>query len=154
MVICMKKYLLIIFIFLCILIIDKKTTPEDILVFNYNKDEYYDTYEITFNDISLSKYKEIFINLDMDSYLIKKISFSNNYNNYILNDVNNISIKSGNYKDTMEEYIEKICVVLGKYDLEDEISKIVTGNFKIDKIYIYTTSNIYEEIKKESTKTF
>lgn len=144
----MKKYLLIIFIFLCILIIDKKTTPEDILVFNYNKDEYYDTYEITFNDISLSKYKEIFINLDMDSYLIKKISFSNNYNNYILNDVNNISIKSGNYKDTMEEYIEKICVVLGKYDLEDEISKIVTGNFKIDKIYIYTTSNIYEEIKK------
>ena len=149
-----KKYLLIIFIFLCILIIDKKTTPEDILVFNYNKDEYYDTYEITFNDISLSKYKEIFINLDMDSYLIKKISFSNNYNNYILNDVNNISIKSGNYKDTMEEYIEKICVVLGKYDLEDEISKIVTGNFKIDKIYIYTTSNIYEEIKKESTKTF
>ena len=70
MVICMKKYLLIIFIFLCILIIDKKTTPEDILVFNYNKDEYYDTYEITFNDISLSKYKEIFINLDMDSYLI------------------------------------------------------------------------------------
>lgn len=150
----MKKYLLIIFIFLCILIIDKKTTPEDILVFNYNKDEYYDTYEITFNDISLSKYKEIFINLDMDSYLIKKISFSNNYNNYILNDVNNISIKSGNYKDTMEEYIEKICVVLGKYDLEDEISKIVTGNFKIDKIYIYTTSNIYEEIKKESTKTF
>ena len=148
MVICMKKYLLIIFIFLCILIIDKKTTPEDILVFNYNKDEYYDTYEITFNDISLSKYKEIFINLDMDSYLIKKISFSNNYNNYILNDVNNISIKSGNYKDTMEEYIEKICVVLGKYDLEDEISKIVTGNFKIDKIYIYTTSNIYEEIKK------
>ena len=154
MVICMKKYLLIIFIFLCILIIDKKTTPEDILVFNYNKDEYYDTYEITFNDISLSKYKEIFINLDMYSYLIKKISFSNNYNNYILNDVNNISIKSGNYKDTMEEYIEKICVVLGKYDLEDEISKIVTGNFKIDKIYIYTTSNIYEEIKKESTKTF
>ena len=154
MVICMKKYLLIIFIFLCILIIDKKTTPEDILVFNYNKDEYYDTYEITFNDISLSKYKEIFINLDMDSYLIKKISFSNNYNNYILNDVNNISIKNGNYKDTMEEYIEKICVVLGKYDLEDEISKIVTGNFKIDKIYIYTTSNIYEEIKKESTKTF
>ena len=154
MVICMKKYLLIIFIFLCILIIDKKTTPEDILVFNYNKDEYYDTYEITFNDISLSKYKEIFINLDMDSYLIKKISFSNNYNNYILNDVNNISIKSGNYKDTMEEYIEKICVVLGKYDLEDEISKIVTGNFKIDKIYIYTTFNIYEEIKKESTKTF
>ena len=154
MVICMKKYLLIIFIFLCILIIDKKTTPEDILVFNYNKDEYYNTYEITFNDISLSKYKEIFINLDMDSYLIKKISFSNNYNNYILNDVNNISIKSGNYKDTMEEYIEKICVVLGKYDLEDEISKIVTGNFKIDKIYIYTTSNIYEEIKKESTKTF
>lgn len=150
----MKKYLLIIFIFLCILIIDKKTTPEDILVFNYNKDEYYDTYEITFNDISLSKYKEIFINLDMDSYLIKKISFSNNYNNYILNDVNNISIKSGNYKDTMEEYIEKICVVLGKYDLEDEISKIVTGNFKIDKIYIYTTFNIYEEIKKESTKTF
>ena len=150
----MKKYLLIIFIFLCILIIDKKTTPEDILVFNYNKDEYYDTYEITFNDISLSKYKEIFINLDMDSYLIKKISFSNNYNNYILNDVNNISIKSGNYKDTMEEYIEKICVVLGKYDLEDEISKIVTGNFKIDKIYSYTTSNIYEEIKKESTKTF
>ena len=150
----MKKYLLIIFIFLCILIIDKKTTHEDILVFNYNKDEYYDTYEITFNDISLSKYKEIFINLDMDSYLIKKISFSNNYNNYILNDVNNISIKSGNYKDTMEEYIEKICVVLGKYDLEDEISKIVTGNFKIDKIYIYTTSNIYEEIKKESTKTF
>lgn len=150
----MKKYLLIIFIFLCILIIDKKTTPEDILVFNYNKDEYYDTYEITFNDISLSKYKETFINLDMDSYLIKKISFSNNYNNYILNDVNNISIKSGNYKDTMEEYIEKICVVLGKYDLEDEISKIVTGNFKIDKIYIYTTSNIYEEIKKESTKTF
>ena len=123
-------------------------------MFNYNKDEYYDTYEITFNDISLSKYKEIFINLDMDSYLIKKISFSNNYNNYILNDVNNISIKSGNYKDTMEEYIEKICVVLGKYDLEDEISKIVTGNFKIDKIYIYTTSNIYEEIKKESTKTF
>ena len=150
----MKKYLLIIFVFLCILIIDKKTTPEDILVFNYNKDEYYDTYEITFNDISLSKYKEIFINLDMDSNLIKKISFSNNYNNYILNDVNNISIKSGNYKDTMEEYIEKICVVLGKYDLEDEISKIVTGNFKIDKIYIYTTSNIYEEIKKESTKTF
>lgn len=154
MVIFVKKYLLIIFIFLCILIIDKKTTPKDILVFNYNKDEYYDTYEITFNDISLSKYKEIFINLDMDSYLIKKISFSNNYNNYILNDVNNISIKSGNYKDTMEEYIEKICVVLGKYDLEDEISKIVTGNFKIDKIYIYTTSNIYEEIKKESTKTF
>ena len=154
MVIFVKKYLLIIFIFLCILIIDKKTTPKDILVFNYNKDEYYDTYEINFNDISLSKYKEIFINLDMDSYLIKKISFSNNYNNYILNDVNNISIKSGNYKDTMEEYIEKICVVLGKYDLEDEISKIVTGNFKIDKIYIYTTSNIYEEIKKESTKTF
>ena len=142
----MKKYLLIIFIFLCILIIDKKTTPEDILVFNYNKDEYYDTYEITFNDISLSKYKEIFINLDMDSYLIKKISFSNNYNNYILNDINNISIKSGNYKDTMEEYIEKICVVLGKYDLEDEISKIITGNFKINKLYIYTTSNVYEEI--------
>ena len=139
----MKKYLLIIFIFLCILIIDKKTTPEDILVFNYNKDEYYDTYEITFNDISLSKYKEIFINLDMDSYLIKKISFSNNY---ILNDINNISIKSGNYKDTMEEYIEKICVVLGKYDLEDEISKIITGNFKINKLYIYTTSNVYEEI--------
>ena len=147
----MKKYLLIIFIFLCILIIDKKTTPEDILVFNYNKDEYYDTYEITFNDISLSKYKEIFINLDMDSYLIKKISFSNNYNNYILNDVNNISIKSGNYKDTMEEYIEKICVVLGKYDLEDEISKIVTGNFKIDKIVIYTTKDIYNQIMSHIT---
>ena len=146
MVIFVKKYLLIIFIFLCILIIDKKTTPKDILVFNYNKDEYYDTYEINFNDISLSKYKEIFINLDMDSYLIKKISFSNNYNNYILSDINNISIKSGNYKDTMEEYIEKICVVLGKYDLEDEISKIATGNFKINKIYIYTTSNVYEEI--------
>ena len=142
----MKKYLLIIFLFMCLIMVDKINTPKVISAFAPDKNEYYNSYTIDMKESSLSKYKSIFINMDWDIYLINDIKLVNNYNNYILEEINNIKIKNNNYKDSLNEYIEKCIIILEKYNMDNEISKLRSGNFKIDKIVIYTTEEVYNLI--------
>lgn len=142
----MKKYLLIIFLFMCLIMVDKINTPKVVSTFAPDKNEYYNSYTVDMKESSLSKYKSIFINMDWDIYLISDIKLVNNYNNYILEEINNIKIKNNNYKDSLNEYIEKCIIILEKYNMDNEISKLRSGNFKIDKIVIYTTEEVYNLI--------
>ena len=142
----MKKYLLVIFLFMCLIMIDKINTPKVISAFAPDKNEYYNSYTINMKESSFSKYRNIFINMDWDLYLISDIKLVNNYNNYILEEINNIKIKNNNYKDSLNEYIEKCIIILEKYNMDNEISKLRSGNFKIDKIVIYTTEEVYNLI--------
>ena len=142
----MKKYLLVIFLFMCLIMIDKINTPKVISAFAPDKNEYYNSYTINMKESSFSKYRNIFINMDWDLYLISDIKLVNNYNNYILEEINNIKIKNNNYKDSLNEYIEKCIIILEKYNMDNEISKLRSGNFKIDKIVIYTTEKVYNSI--------
>lgn len=142
----MKKYLLVIFLFMCLIIVNKINRPKVIETFAPDKNEYYNSYTIDMKESSLSKYKSIFINMDWDLYLISDIKLVNNYNDYILEEINNIKIKNNNYIDSLNEYIEKCIIVLNKYNLDNEISKLRSGNFKIDKIVIYTNEEIYNSI--------
>lgn len=142
----MKKYLLVIFLFMCLIMIDKINTPKVISAFVPDKNEYYNSYTINMKESSFSKYRNIFINMDWDLYLISDIKLVNNYNNYILEEINNIKIKNNNYKDSLNEYIEKCIIILEKYNMDNEISKLRSGNFKIDKIVIYTTEEVYNLI--------
>ncbi len=142
----MKKYLLVIFLFMCLIIVNKINRPKVIDAFIQDKNEYYNNYTIDMKESSLSKYKSIFINMDWDLYLISDIKLVNNYNDYILEEINNIKIKNNNYKDSLNEYIEKCIVILEKYSMDNEISKLRNGNFKIDTINIYTTEETYNKI--------
>lgn len=142
----MKKYLLVIFLFMCLIMIDKINTPKVISAFAPDKNEYYNSYTINMKESLFSKYRNIFINMDWDLYLISDIKLVNNYNNYILEEINNIKIKNNNYKDSLNEYIEKCIIILEKYNMDNEISKLRSGNFKIDKIVIYTTEEVYNLI--------
>lgn len=142
----MKKYLLIIFLFMCLIMVDKINTPKVVSTFAPDKNEYYNSYTVDMKESSLSKYKSIFINMDWDIYLISDIKLVNNYNNYILEEINNIKIKNNNYKDSLNEYIEKCIIILEKYNMDNEISKLRSGNFKVDKIVIYTTEEVYNLI--------
>lgn len=142
----MKKYLLIIFLFMCLIMVDKINTPKVVSTFASDKNEYYNSYTVDMKESSLSKYKSIFINMDWDIYLISDIKLVNNYNNYILEEINNIKIKNNNYKDSLNEYIEKCIIILEKYNMDNEISKLRSGNFKVDKIVIYTTEEVYNLI--------
>lgn len=142
----MKKYLLVIFLFMCLIIVNKINRPKVVEAFIENKNEYYNSYTIDMKESSLSKYKGIFINIDWNKYLISDIKLVNNYNNYVLEKINNIKIKNNNYIDSLNEYIEKCIIILEEYNLDNEISKLRSGNFKIDKIVIYTTEDIYNII--------
>lgn len=137
---------------MCLIMVDKINTPKVISAFAPDKNEYYNSYTIDMKESSLSKYKSIFINMDWDIYLISDIKLVNNYNNYILEEINNIKIKNNNYKDSLNEYIEKCIIILEKYNMDNEISKLRSGNFKIDKIVIYTTEEVYNLILKELNK--
>lgn len=142
----MKRYLLVIFLFMCLIIVNKINRPKVVEAFIENKNEYYNSYTIDMKESSLSKYKSIFINIDWNKYLISDIKLVNNYNNYVLEKINNIKIKNNNYIDSLNEYIEKCIIILEEYNLDNEISKLRSGNFKIDKIVIYTTEDIYNII--------
>ena len=142
----MKRYLLVIFLFMCLIVINKINRPKVVEAFIENKNEYYNSYTIDMKESSLSKYKSIFINMDWNKYLISDIKLVNNYNNYVLEKINNIKIKNNNYIDSLNEYIEKCIIILEEYNLDNEISKLRSGNFKIDKIVIYTTEDIYNII--------
>ena len=142
----MKKYLLVIFLFMCLIIVNKINRRKVVEVVIENKNEYYNSYTIDMKESSLSKYKGIFINIDWNKYLISDIKLVNNYNNYVLEKINNIKIKNNNYIDSLNEYIEKCIIILEEYNLDNEISKLRSGNFKIDKIVIYTTEDIYNII--------
>lgn len=131
---------------MCLIMVDKINTPKVVSTFAPDKNEYYNSYTIDMKESSLSKYKSIFINMDWDIYLISDIKLVNNYNNYILEEINNIKIKNNNYKDSLNEYIEKCIIILEKYNMDNEISKLRSGNFKVDKIVIYTTEEVYNLI--------
>lgn len=131
---------------MCLIMVDKINTPKVVSAFAPDKNEYYNSYTVDMKESSLSKYKSIFINMDWDVYLISDIKLVNNYNNYILEEINNIKIKNNNYKDSLNEYIEKCIIILEKYNMDNEISKLRSGNFKIDKIVIYTTEEVYNLI--------
>ena len=142
----MKRYLLVIFLFMCLIVVNKINRPKVVEAFIENKNEYYNSYTIDMKESSLSKYKSIFINMDWNKYLISDIKLVNNYNNYVLEKINNIKIKNNNYIDSLNEYIEKCIIILEEYNLDNEISKLRSGNFKIYKIVIYTTEDIYNII--------
>ncbi len=131
---------------MCLIIVNKINRPKVVEAFIENKNEYYNSYTIDMKESSLSKYKSIFINIDWNKYLISDIKLVNNYNNYVLEKINNIKIKNNNYIDSLNEYIEKCIIILEEYNLDNEISKLRSGNFKIDKIVIYTTEDIYNII--------
>lgn len=131
---------------MCLIMVDKINTPKVVSTFAPDKNEYYNSYTVDMKESSLSKYKSIFINMDWDIYLISDIKLVNNYNNYILEEINNIKIKNNNYKDSLNEYIEKCIIILEKYNMDNEISKLRSGNFKVDKIVIYTTGEVYNLI--------
>lgn len=131
---------------MCLIVINKINRPKVVEAFIENKNEYYNSYTIDMKESSLSKYKSIFINIDWNKYLISDIKLVNNYNNYVLEKINNIKIKNNNYIDSLNEYIEKCIIILEEYNLDNEISKLRSGNFKIDKIVIYTTEDIYNII--------
>ena len=142
----MKKYLLIIFLFVALIIMNKFNETRVVNTFIETDNKYYDTYTIDMNDMSLSRYKEIFFNIDYSLYFIKDIKLTNNYNDFILKDISKIKIEENNYITSLNEYIDKCIIILDKYNLDDEISKFRNGNFKIDKIVIYTTEEVYNLI--------
>ena len=142
----MKKYLLIIFLFVALIIMNKFNETRVVNTFIETDNKYYDTYTIDMNDISLSRYKEIFFNIDYSLYFIKDIKLTNNYNDFILKDISKIKIEENNYITSLNEYIDKCIIILDKYNLDDEISKFRNSNFKIDKIVIYTTEEVYNLI--------
>lgn len=113
-------------------------------VFNENN---LGTYVITFNNgISLNEYKNIFKNLDINNYYIKNFSFEDRFHDKMNNEINNISLKGGNYLESLNEYVDKYIKILDKYNKELEIDRIYSGNMRISKIYINCLSDIYNEI--------
>jgi len=143
----MKKYLLIIFLLILTLFLYKSNTPKVVDAFLYKEQSVYNDYSVVINS-SLKKYLEVFKKFKNKDYIIKSISISHNYNNYINNEIYDIKIEGSNYKDSINEYIEKYLTILKKYNLESEISKVDTGNFEINKIDIYTSEDIYLKIKE------
>jgi len=143
----MKKYLLIIFLLILTLFLYKSNTPKVVDAFLYKEQSVYNDYSVVINS-SLKKYLEEFKKFNNKDYIIKSISISHNYNNYINNEIYDIKIEGSNYKDSINEYIEKYLTILKKYNLESEISKVDTGNFEINKIDIYTSEDIYLKIKE------
>jgi len=143
----MKKYLLIIFLLILTLFLYKSNTPKVVDAFLYKEQSVYNDYSVVINS-SLKKYLEVFKKFNNKDYIIKSISISHNYNNYINNEIYDIKIEGSNYKDSINEYIEKYLTILKKYNLESEISKVDTGNFEINKIDIYTSEDIYLKIKE------
>ncbi len=139
----MKKYLpiiFIIFILLLYLIKDKEITKS---IFFEEENNFYEVYNIEFNNISFTKYKQIFDNIEEDKYKILNYKFINNYNKEITAKINNIKIEGGSYLEALDEYINKYLSILEKYDIESEISKIKNANMLIKEIKIYTTKDIY-----------
>ena len=139
----MKKYLpiiFIIFILLLYLIKDKEITKS---IFFEEENNFYEVYNIEFNNISFTKYKQIFDNIEKDKYKILNYKFINNYNKEITAKINNIKIEGGSYLEALDEYINKYLSILEKYDIESEISKIKNANMLIKEIKIYTTKDIY-----------
>lgn len=136
---------------MCLIIVYKGNSSKVIETFEEDKNKYYGIYYIDMDESSLNTYKSIFEKIDSNNYIIKDIKFVNNYNNYILEEINQIKIKNKNYIDSINEYIEKCIIILNKYSLENEISKLKSGNFKIDKIVIYTTKDIYNQIMSHIT---
>ena len=134
----MKKYLpiiFIIFILLLYLIKDKEITKS---IFFEEENNFYEVYNIEFNNISFTKYK------------ILNYKFINNYNKEITAKINNIKIEGGSYLEALDEYINKYLSILEKYDIESEISKIKNANMLIKEIKIYTTKDIYNILKKDA----
>ena len=136
---------------MCLIIVYKGNSSKVIETFGEDKNKYYGIYSIDMDESSLNTYKSIFEKIDSNNYIIKDTKFVNNYNNYILEEINQIKIKNKNYIDSINEYIEKCIIILNKYSLENEISKLKSGNFKIDKIVIYTTKDIYNQIMSHIT---
>jgi len=147
----MKKYLLIIFIFFISVFLYKSNDEKIVSTFLYKENLIYDNYRIEINSY-LDKYINVFERFKYNDYIIKKISLSSKYNNYINEEVDNININGSNYKEFMNEYIESYLKILEKYELENEISKIKSGNFKINYIEIYTSKDVYLKIKELFTK--
>ena len=146
----MKKYLpifFIIFILLLYLIKDKEITKS---IFFEEENNFYEVYNIEFNNISFTKYKQIFDNIEEDKYKILNYKFINNYNKEITAKINNIKIEGGSYLEALDEYINKYLSILEKYDIESEISKIKNANMLIKEIKIYTTKDIYNILKKDA----
>ena len=146
----MKKYLpiiFIIFILLLYLIKDKEITKS---IFFEEENNFYEVYNIEFNNISFTKYKQIFDNIEEDKYKILNYRFINNYNKEITAKINNIKIEGGSYLEALDEYINKYLSILEKYDIESEISKIKNANMLIKEIKIYTTKDIYNILKKDA----
>ncbi len=146
----MKKYLpiiFIIFILLLYLIKDKEITKS---IFFEEENNFYEVYNIEFNNISFTKYKQIFDNIEEDKYKILNYKFINNYNKEITAKINNIKIEGGSYLEALDEYINKYLSILEKYDIESEISKIKNANMLIKEIKIYTTKDIYNTLKKDA----
>ena len=136
---------------MCLIFVYKSNSSKVIESFVEDKNKYYSIYSIDMNESSLNTYKSIFEKIDSNNYIIKDIKIVNNYNNYILEEINKIKIKNKNYIDSINEYIERSIIILNKYNLENEISKLKSGNFKIDKIVIYTTKDIYNQIMSHIT---
>ena len=146
----MKKYLpiiFIIFILLLYLIKDKEITKS---IFFEEENNFYEVYNIEFNNISFTKYKQIFDNIEEDKYKILNYKFINNYNKEITAKINNIKIEGGSYLEALDEYINKYLSILEKYDIESEINKIKNANMLIKEIKIYTTKDIYNILKKDA----
>ena len=146
----MKKYLpiiFIIFILLLYLIKDKEITKS---IFFEEENNFYEVYNIEFNNISFTKYKQIFDNIEEDKYKILNYKFINKYNKEITAKINNIKIEGGSYLEALDEYINKYLSILEKYDIESEISKIKNANMLIKEIKIYTTKDIYNILKKDA----
>ena len=51
----MKRYLLVIFLFMCLIIVNKINRPKVVEAFIENKNEYYNSYTIDMKESSLSK---------------------------------------------------------------------------------------------------
>ena len=144
----MKNLLLVIFIFFIILLIPQKKIEKEVIYLDDNL--VYRIYYINFNNISLDKYKDIFSKIDENYYQILDIKFMNNYSKKINKEIDSIKISASNYIDSMNEYINKCSNILYKYDIESELSRVRNGNMLISSIKIYTTSEVYEKIKKDA----
>ena len=149
----MKKKIPIIFftvfitIFILCIISNKNNSKS---VFLEQENTIYNIYHIKLDNITLNKYKNIFNNIDPKKYKILNFKFINNYNKKLTSEINRIKIENGHYLEAIDEYVNEYLKVLNKYNIESEISKVKNANMLIEEITIYTTIDIYTQIKKDA----
>lgn len=137
----MKRYYWTIIFFIILFLVLSHYKKTEIPVFNEIED--YNNYEIELNKTILET-REIFSNISELDYVVLSYEILNNYNEYIKNDINSIIIEPNSFIVSFREYLNEYNKILFKYNLDYNVG----SNIIINKVFLKTTNDIYEQIKK------